>query len=167
MCIGTDQPPRKWPGSSPAPPGASRDPAIFITDRGGEFLGAPFDTTVRRLGALQRFASTGSLLGTARLERFWRSLKENAELYRLHLPLTAEDLERGLELAMLHYLCFRPHEGLKGATPAEAFLGIEPACRLAQEPPRGTSGEGPREAPFRVDYLDPGSRRFPILRLAA
>jgi len=130
-------------------------------------MGGAFATAVRRLGTFQRFSSTDSLLATARLERFWRTLKEGAGLYRLHLPLTAEDLEHRLEIALLHYLCFRPHEGLGGASPAEAFLGIEPAYRLAQEPPRGRSGEGPREAPFRVDYLVPGTLRFPILRRAA
>jgi len=142
-------------------------PRYVLTDRGGEFLGGAFVKAVRRLGALPRLASADSLLATARLERFWRTLKESAGLYRLHLPLTCEDLEHRLGLALLHYLCFRPHEGLAGATPAEAFLGITPAHRSAQEPPRGRPGEGPREAPFRVGHLDPANRRFPILTTAA
>ena len=87
-------------------------------------------------------------------------------MYRLQLPLTAEDLEQRLALALFHYLCFRPHEGLRGATPAEAFLGIEPACRKAVEPPRGRPGERPAKAPFKVEYLDP-TGRFPILKPAA
>jgi hypothetical protein len=41
----------------------------------------------------------------------------------LGLPLDRDDLEQRLEVALLFYLCFRPHEGLKGATPAEAFVG--------------------------------------------
>jgi transposase InsO family protein len=142
-------------------------PRYVITDRGGEFFHGAFARTVRRLGAIQRFASTESLFATARLERFWRNLKETAGLYRLHLPLTREDLEHRLELALLHYLCFRPHEGLEGATAAEAFLGTEPAHRSAREPPRGRPGEGPREAPFRVGHLDPDHRRLPILTPAA
>ena len=62
---------------------------------------------------------------------------------------------------------FRPHEGLRGATPAEAFLGTTPAHHAAVEPPRGRPGEGPAQAPFEIDYLDPAKRRFPLLRRAA
>jgi len=142
-------------------------PRYLITDRGGEFLCGVFESAVRRLGAIQRFASTESLFATARLERFWRTLKETAGLYRLHLPLTCEDLEHRLEVALLHYLCFRPHEGLEGATPAETFLGTEPAHRSAREPPRDRPGRGSRKAPFHVSYLDPHQRGFPILTPAA
>ena len=94
-------------------------------------------------------------------------LKENAGLYRFGLPLTAGDLELRLRVALLHYVCFRPHEGLQGATPLEAFLGLEPACLRAVEPPRGRLGDRPAEAPFRIDYLDPPIHRFPILNRVA
>ncbi|MFN8091784.1 MAG: hypothetical protein U0599_06080 [Vicinamibacteria bacterium] len=53
---------------------------------------------MRRLGAVQRFAARESIKATARLERFWMTLKEAAGLYRLHLPLTAPDLELRLVL---------------------------------------------------------------------
>ena len=146
---------------------ALRPPPLRHHRSGRRVLPGGVRRAVRRLGAVQRFASTRILFATARLERFWRTLKESAGLYRLHLPLTCEDLEHRLEVALLHYLCFRPHEGLAGATPAEAFLGVAPAHPRAQEPPRGRPGEGPREAPFRVEYLDPVSRRFAILVPAA
>lgn len=44
-----------------------------------------------------------------------------------------------------------------------------PATRAssAVEPPRGRPGEGPRQAPFQIQYLDPGTRSFPILKPAA
>jgi putative transposase len=142
-------------------------PKHVVTDQGTEFTGGAFRKAVARLGALQRFCSKDSLLATARLERWWRTLKESASLYRLQLPLTAQDLEQRLEVALLHYVCFRPHEGLKGAVPVEAFLGVEPAHKTASEPPRARSGEGPVEAPFRTQHLDPGSGRFPILNHAA
>lgn len=142
-------------------------PKYLITDQGGEFAAVVFRQAVKRLGTVQRFASTDSLYATARLERFWRSVKESAGLYRLQLPLTLNDLEQRLALALLHYVCFRPHEGLDGATPAEALLGMEPASRMAVEPPRDRPGEGPIEAPFRMAHLDPKNRRFPILKPAA
>ena len=142
-------------------------PKYLITDLGGEFTGGAFKKAVRRLGTVQRFAARESIKATARLERFWRTLKEAAGLYRLHLPLTASDLESRLELALVHYLCFRPHEGLEGAVPAEVFLGLEPAHLSAVEPPRGRPGEGPTEPPFQIEYLDPRNRRFPVLKRAA
>lgn len=142
-------------------------PKYLITDLGGEFRGRVFAKAVARLGVIQRFASADNLYATARLERFWRTAKESARLYRLSLPLTREDLEQRLEIPLAHYVLFRPHEGLKGATPAEAFLGIDPACSKAVEPPRARPGEGLAEAPFQIDDLDPRNRRFPILKPAA
>lgn len=138
-------------------------PRHVITDLGGEFIAGAFRKAARRVGTQQRFASKDSLKATARLERFWRTLKEDAGLYRLQLPLTREDLEARLELALFHYLCFRPHEGLQGAVPAEALLRLEPEHLGAVGPPRGRHGEGPSNAPFRIDHLDPSSGRFPIL----
>jgi hypothetical protein len=138
-------------------------PRYLITDKGGQFIEGTFLKTVRRLGAQHRFASTGSILATARLERFWRTLKETAGLCGPRLPLTREDLERRLELPILYYLSFRPHEGLRGATPAEAFLGTTPAHEAAVEPPRGRPGDGPARAPFEIDFLDPATRRLPLL----
>lgn len=138
----------------------------LITDQGGEFRGGLFRKTVVRLGILQRFASAENLYATARLERFWRTLKENARLYRLHLPLTQVDLEQRLEAALDHYLCFRPHEGLQGATPAEAFLGRESAHQQAVEAPRARPGAGCADAPFEIEHLDL-EQRFPILNSVA
>jgi hypothetical protein len=121
---------------------------------------------VGRLGIRHRFASALNIYATARLERFWRTLKDTASL-RLHRPVTIQDLERRLEIALGHYVVFRPHQGLHGATPAEAFLGVQSACAKALSPPRGRHGEGPGDSPFRVQYLDPQSRRFPVLEKAA
>ena len=70
-------------------------------------------------------------------------------------------------MVLLHYVCFRPQEGLGGATPAEAFQGIEPACLDAVEPPRGWPGDGPMTVPFHIQHLDPANRRFPILKRVA
>ena len=139
----------------------------MITDKGGQFVEGSFRKAVRRLGAHHRFASTDSILATARLERSWKTLKQLAGLDGLHLPLTREDLEDRLELPLAYYLCFRPHEGLQGATPAEAFFGATPAHQAAVEPPRGRLGEGPAQAPFVIEYLDPDKRRFPVLKRAA
>jgi transposase InsO family protein len=140
-------------------------PQYLITDLGGEFTGKVFLRAVARRGTRQRFASQDNLFATARLERFWRTLKQSLTL-RLAAPLTREDLEQRIELALLHYLLFRPHQGLGGATPAEAFLEREPACTRAVSPPRGRPGEKTPAAAFAVAYLDPVGERFPVLAAA-
>jgi transposase InsO family protein len=142
-------------------------PRYLITDLGGEFTAGRFQKMVRRLGIVQRFGSKENLYATARLERFWRTVKENARLYRFGLPLTLADLEEKLALALVHYVCFRPHEGLKGATPAEVLLGTEPACRRAIEAPRGRPGGRGAAPPFAIACLDPPSGHFPVLISAA
>jgi transposase InsO family protein len=136
-----------------------------ITDRGGEFTGKVFSKAAGRLGIVQRFASTQNAFATARLERFWRTLKDTSGI-RLQPPLTIEDLERRLEMTLTHYVLFRPHQGLHGATPAEAFLGMDPACLLAVSLPRGRPGEGPVDAPIAIDFLDREKQAFPFLSAA-
>ncbi|MGE0452393.1 MAG: DDE-type integrase/transposase/recombinase [Vicinamibacteria bacterium] len=137
-------------------------PRYVITDLGGEFVGHVFRRAVARLGAVQRFASRENLYATARLERFWRTLKDAASL-RLRRPLTIRDLERRLEGTLAHYLVLRPHQGLDGATPAEAFLGLKPARESATSPPRGRPGEGTLDVRMAITFLDPAARAFPYL----
>lgn len=141
-------------------------PKYVITDLGGEFTGKLFAKAVARRGATQRFASADNLYATARLERFWRTLKQCAGLRLLALPLTREDLEHRLELAFAYYVLCRPHEGLSGAVPAEALLGREGAPTASVEPPRGRPGERGAVVSFSVAHLD-DARRFPILKAAA
>jgi transposase InsO family protein len=143
--------------------GAAR---YLITDQGGEFTGDIFRKTAARLGILQRFGTKDRLFATARIERFWRTLKEAARLKTLQ-PLTVNDLERRLETTLTYYLCFRPHQALDAATPAEVLLGIEPMCRKASSPPRAQQGERPQETPFTIAFLDPDRRAFPILKKTA
>ena len=138
-------------------------PKYLITDQGTEFTGKLFRKAVSQLGIVQRFGSTENIFATARLERFWKALKHTASL-RLHPPSTIGDLERRLETALTHYLLFRPHQGLHGATPAEALLGLEPSSAKAVRPPRGRPGEGPVDPPFLIDFLDRDRRSFLFLK---
>jgi hypothetical protein len=89
-----------------------------------------------------------------------------AGLYRLHLPLTVSDLEERLLYALTSSVCFRPHEGLGGATPAEVLLGVWPRHLDAVEAPRGRPDEETTEMPPTTDDLDT-QNRFPILKSAA
>jgi len=74
----------------------------------------------------------------------------------------AEDLAATVEMGLVHYAHFRPHQGLGGATPAEIYFGRTPAHLSAIPPPRGRPGEGPMDSPLRVEYLD-AERLLPVL----
>jgi hypothetical protein len=74
----------------------------------------------------------------------------------------AEDLMEKIELGLVHYAYFRPHQGLGGATPAEIYFGRTPPHLSAIPPPRGRPGEGLTDSPFRVEYLD-AERMPPVL----
>ena len=97
----------------------------------------------------------------ALIERLWRTLKDALGL-RLLRPLVAEDLAAKIEVGLVHYAHFRPHQALGGATPAEMYFGRTPSHLSAIPPPRGRPGEGPMDLPFRIEYLD-AVRLLPVL----
>jgi hypothetical protein len=142
-----------------------------------EILGSRFDKLPERRSPFytprQRFQilELKSLVGwsgdeIARLERFWRTLKETASL-KTDRPLTVRNLERRSKRLVPTICAVVPIRDSRGATPAEAFLGIEPACQSAISPPRGRRGEGPTNPPFAIDFLDPDRRALPILKKTA
>jgi transposase InsO family protein len=142
-------------------------PKYVITDLGDEFRGHVFQDMVKLLGAHPRFASAENLYATAMLERFWRTLKDEACLRGPYAPLNITDLEQRVAPFLAHYLCLRPHGGLRGAMPAEVILGVTPACQAAVEAPRGRPGErGAAPLPVVIDHLDRESRRHPFLAAA-
>jgi transposase InsO family protein len=128
-------------------------PAHFISDQARCFKGQVFRRKLWRLGVKQRFGAIGKKGSIALIERLWRTLKDTLGL-RLMGPLAAEDLMEKVEIGLLHYAHFRPHQGIGGATPAEVYFGRTPSHLSAIPPPRGRSGEAPSDLPFRVAYLD-------------
>src|SRR5450759_3852085 len=136
-------------------------PAHFVSDRARCFTGEIFRRKLLLLGVKQRFGAVGKKGSIALIERLWRTLKDTLGL-RLMGPLVAEDLMAKIEMGLLHYAHFRPHQGLDGATPAEIYFGRTPAHRSAIPPPRGRPGEGPVDSPFLIDYLD-AERLLPVL----
>ena len=116
---------------------------------------------LERLGVKQRFGAIGKKGSIALIERLWRTLKDTLGL-RLMRPIAEEDLMAKIELRLLHYADFRPHQALGGATPVEVYFGRMPEHLSAIPPPRGRPGEGLMDLPFLIDYLD-GERRLPVL----
>jgi transposase InsO family protein len=136
-------------------------PGHFVSDQARCFTGEIFRRKLERLGVKQRFGAIGKKGSIALMERLWRTLKDTLGL-RLLRPLVAEDLAATVELGLLHYSHFRPHQALGGATPAEVYFGRTPSHLCAIPPPRGRPGECPSDSPFRVEYLD-AERLLPVL----
>jgi len=136
-------------------------PAHFVSDRGRCFTGHVFRRALERLGVKPRFGAIGKKGSIALIERLWRTLKDTLGL-RLMGPLVAEDLMAKIEMGLVHYSYFRPHQALGGATPAEIYFGRTPSHLSAIPPPRGRPGERTIDSPFRIEYLD-AERLLPVL----
>ena len=136
-------------------------PVHFLSDHARCFRGQVFRRRLLRLGVKQRFGAVGKKGSIALIERLWRTLKDALALRHLR-PLIAEDLRQKVEMGLVHYAHFRPHQALGGATPAEMYFGRTPAHLAAIPPPRGRPGEGRKDSPFRFAYLD-AERLLPVL----
>jgi putative transposase len=139
-------------------------PKYLITDLGGEFIASVFKRTVARLGTRQRLAAADNILATARLERFWKTLKQIVRV-RLLPPLDLADLEHRLGHALAYYAIRRPHSGLQNRTPMQAFLNAaaKPLGRL----PRGRRGESSPSPQCRVGFVPSGCGGLGVLVPAA
>lgn len=131
----------------------------FVTDKGACFTAEEFQRAVARNGLNARFGAVGRHGSIALIERLWLGLKDLLQL-RLDRCLLIEDLERRVGLGLLYYSVLKPHQGLRGATPAEVYFQKEPARLSAAPPPRESDPTPPPE--FVVRYLDP-ARRLPVL----
>jgi len=76
--------------------------------------------------------------------------------------LAAKNLMDKIELGLVHYAHFRPHQALGGATPAEIFFGRTPEHLSAIPPPRGRPGQAVTVPRFEISFLD-SERRLPVL----
>ncbi len=88
--------------------------AIFHSDRGSEYMGAPFCATVTRLG-MQQSANASGPGDNAHAESFFHSLK--AELTRGVLFVTERALRTELTAYMRYYNTVRLHSGLAYRSP--------------------------------------------------
>jgi putative transposase len=138
-------------------------PKHFVTDQGPQFTGQAFTDKLRELGTKQRFGAIGQSGSIAVIERLWRTLKETLDL-RFRPPLCQRHLEDRVALGLEFYATLRPHQGLRGATPAEIYFGLTPVSQLAVSPPRATSRDpASRSAlPYALAYADP-QKRHPFL----
>jgi putative transposase len=128
-------------------------PNHFVTDQGSQFTASVFRELLIKLGVKQRFEAVGATGSIAIIERFWRTLKEMLKL-KLRPPLTAFALSQRLQAGLQYYAYMKPHQGLRGATPAEIFYGLAPERENAKRPARAYENKQD-DTLFEIAYLDP------------
>ena len=103
-------------------------PAIFNSDQGSQFTSPRFTEVLRAAEVRISMDGRGSWMDNVFIERLWRSLKY--EGVYLHAFETGSELRAGLTKWIGYYNAARPHSGLGGRTPDEAY-GPGETMRLA------------------------------------
>ena len=99
-------------------------PEIFNTDQGSQFTSPRFTDVLKDAGARISMDGRGRWMDNVFIERLWRSMKY--ECVYLHAFETGSELRAGLARWVNYYNADRPHSGLGGRTPDEAYQTIEP-----------------------------------------
>jgi len=94
-------------------------PEIFNTDQGSQFTSLAFTSVLRDAEVRISMDGRGRWMDNVFIERLWRSLKY--ECVYLHAFETGSELRAGLARWITYYNTHRPHSGLAGQTPAEAY----------------------------------------------
>ncbi|MBK1660592.1 IS3 family transposase [Paracraurococcus ruber] len=103
-------------------------PEIFNTDQGSQFTSQRFTGLLQQAGVRISMDGRGRWMDNVFIERLWRSLKY--ECVYLHAFETGSELRTGLSKWIGYYNARRPHSGLDGRTPDEAY-GTNSVTRLA------------------------------------
>ena len=104
---------------------AGKTPRHIVSDQGAQFRGKYLAWCARN-GVLPRYGAIGQHGSIAIIERFWLSLKDEC-FRRILVPFAKPAFDAEL-LAYLHwYDTARPHQSLRGATPAEILAGCSRA----------------------------------------
>ncbi len=101
-------------------------PKYLVTDRGKQFDCPDFaETWCERHGIKPRFGAVGKHGSIAVVERFNRTLKHEG-LFLISIPFSLDRTREEVRLIVEHYNRFRPHQGLTGRTPDEAYFNRAP-----------------------------------------
>jgi len=103
-------------------------PEIFNTDQGSQFTSPRFTGLLQAAGIRISMDGRGRWMDNVFIERLWRSLKY--ECVYLHAFETGSELRAGLTKWIVYCNANRPHSGLGGKTPNEAY-GVGELMRLA------------------------------------
>ena len=94
-------------------------PEIFNTDQGSQFTSFAFTAVLKYAEIRISMGGHGRWMDNVFIERLWRSLKY--ECVYLHAFETGSELRVGLTRWIGYYNADRPHSGLAGRTPNEAY----------------------------------------------
>lgn len=94
-------------------------PEIFNTDQGSQYTSNEFTSTVLDNDVLISMDGKGRFIDNIFIERLWRSVKYE-EVY-LKEYTSVDELTKSLKVYFEFYNNERPHAGLGGRTPAEAY----------------------------------------------
>lgn len=103
-------------------------PEIFNSDQGSQFTSPRFTGVLQSAQVRISMDGRGRWMDNVFIERLWRSLKY--ECVYLHAFETGSELRAGLTKWIGYYNAGRPHSGLGGQTPNEAY-GVGEMIRLA------------------------------------
>ena len=111
-------------------------PDIFNTDQGSQFTSFAFTAVLKDAEIRISMDGRGRWMDNVFIERLWRSMKY--ECVYLHAFETGSELRVGLTRWIGYYNADRPHSGLAGQTPDEAYGAdeLKPLAGLA--PPAET-----------------------------
>jgi len=94
-------------------------PEIFNTDQGSQFTGFEWTNALAEAGVKISMDGRGRWIDNRFIERLWRSLKY--ECVYLHAFETGSEARRGIGAWIGYYNRERPHSGIGGLTPNEAY----------------------------------------------
>jgi hypothetical protein len=164
-CSSNNLPPERSPTFFALPAQRHGLSKHFVSDKGSQFTSQHFCTALKRLGIKQWFGAIGMYGSISIIERFWRTLKDMLRLRSLR-ALTPADLVRRIVIGLFYYGQHKPHQGLRGATPAEVYFGLKSACLQPKRPLREfelvSNKKPPDELSLEIEYLD-GEHLLPIL----
>nr|WP_245913499.1 IS3 family transposase [Caenispirillum bisanense] len=107
-------------------------PEIFNTDQGSQFTSPRFTDILKDSGVRISMDGRGRWMDNVFIERLWRSIKY--ECVYLHAFENGSELRAGLERWISYYNTRRPHSGLNGQTPDEAYHRAAPAPSPGRAP---------------------------------
>ena len=111
-------------------------PEIFNTDQGSQFTSFGFTSVLKDADIRISMDGRGRWMDNVFIERLWRSLKY--ECVYLHAFETGSELRVGLTRWIGYYNADRPHSGLAGQTPDEAYGTNEMRSLAGLALPAGT-----------------------------
>jgi putative transposase len=96
---------------------------IFNTDQGSQFSSLAFTSVLGDAEVRISMDGRGRWMDNVFIERLWRSLKYGCVCR--HAFETGSELKAGLGRWIIYYNTQRPHSGLAGQTPVDAYRRIE------------------------------------------